>query len=474
MAAFYLFYKMLLSGETFHRFNRFALLGILVGAFVLPTISIQSHIQQETNNVLIDFGSMMVEPLDMIESNVEENSFHWASVLLLIYLLGVVCFWAKHLYAVGSLIQQIRTGKKVRREDGNILVLYKKDIAPFSWMHYIIISEKDMNENGEIIIRHETAHIRNCHSWDLVVADLCISLQWFNPAVWLVKSELQNVHEFEADESVINQGIDAKRYQLLLIEKAVGARLYSMANSFNHGTLKKRITMMVKKKSNPCARLKYLYVLPLATIAVTAFSRPEISSELDEISNAEVSDLTAIMNTDMSKNDVIDQKNAIVKSPVINIEAIRASATLPKRAPSTQRGKSVNVKFVNPITFDLKTTEKKTEHENKLSQQILSNEKNGGLDREKQTVNTSNTASNTLKSPIIIVDNKVVGNGIDVETVMDPDDVESIVVFKSHEQITKFVSQENPLQLSKTEIQKFKKLYDKEKNNGVLFITMKN
>ena len=124
-------------------------------------------------------------------------------------------------------------------------------------MKFVVISEKDLKENREEILTHEYAHIRKRHSIDLLIADICIFFQWFNPASWLLKQELQNIHEFEADESVIAQGIDAKKYQLLLIKKAVGTRLYSMANSFNHSSLKKRITMMLKKKSNPWARLKY-------------------------------------------------------------------------------------------------------------------------------------------------------------------------------------------------------------------------
>ena len=115
-------------------------------------------------------------------------------------------------------------------------------------MKFVVISEKDLKENGEEILTHEYAHIRKRHSIDLLIADICIFFQWFNPASWLLKQELQNIHEFEADESVIAQGIDAKKYQLLLIKKAVGTRLYSMANSFNHSSLKKRITMMLKKE----------------------------------------------------------------------------------------------------------------------------------------------------------------------------------------------------------------------------------
>ncbi|MCC8155356.1 MAG: hypothetical protein LIP01_14950 [Tannerellaceae bacterium] len=108
-------------------------------------------------------------------------------------------------------------------------------------------------------------------------------LHWFNPAIWLIKQELQNIHEYEADEYVLSKGIDKKRYQLLLIEKAVGSQCFaSMANSFNHSKLKSRITMMLKSKSNPWARLKYLYILPLSAVVVAAFARPEISRELEK------------------------------------------------------------------------------------------------------------------------------------------------------------------------------------------------
>ena len=180
-------------------------------------------------------------------------------------------------------------------EKGVTLVVHNQEIAPFSWMKYIVISRKDLEENGREILIHEMAHIHHRHSVDLLVADICIFFQWFNPGAWLLKQELQNVHEYEADETVINEGVNAKEYQLLLIKKAVGTRLYSMANSFNHSKLKKRITMMLKEKSNPWARLKYLYVLPLAAIAVTAFARPEISEKMEEISAVKVNDLAEIV-----------------------------------------------------------------------------------------------------------------------------------------------------------------------------------
>src|ERR1035437_8970837 len=145
-------------------------------------------------------------------------------------------------------------------------------------MRSIVVSSKDLNDNKDIILTHELAHIRLGHSWDLLATDLCILVQWFNPAAWLLRQELQTVHEFEADDKVLQKGIDAKKYQLLIIEKAVGTRLYSMANSFNHGSLKKRITMMLKEKSSPWARAKYAVVLPLAAVALLGFAQPEFTT----------------------------------------------------------------------------------------------------------------------------------------------------------------------------------------------------
>ena len=305
LAVFYLFYRLLLSRETFHRFNRIALLGILILSCVIPLAEVTMKEPMEVSQQLLTWEELLLVA-DLNQTATVEtapvSAITWCEGLLMAYLLGIVFFFFCFFWSLSRMLRLIKGSTLVRRENGITLITHQKEIAPFSWMKFVVISEKDLKENGEEILTHEYAHIRKRHSIDLLIADICIFFQWFNPASWLLKQELQNIHEFEADESVILQGIDAKKYQLLLIKKAVGTRLYSMANSFNHSSLKKRITMMLKKKSNPWARLKYLYVLPLAAIAVAAFARPEISSELDEISAVKVNDLTAIMKTEEVKS----------------------------------------------------------------------------------------------------------------------------------------------------------------------------
>ena len=321
LVLFYLFFRLLLSKETFHRFNRMALLGVLFFSLLIPCIEVTTRHQVEVQQAVLSIEQLLLmAELETTPANVgavqETSVISWVQIVLLVYWAGILFLACRNIYSLICLFRLIHSGKHEKLEKGVTLVVHNQEIAPFSWMKYIVISRKDLEENGREILIHEMAHIHHRHSVDLLVADICIFFQWFNPGAWLLKQELQNVHEYEADETVINEGVNAKEYQLLLIKKAVGTRLYSMANSFNHSKLKKRITMMLKEKSNPWARLKYLYVLPLAAIAVTAFARPEISEKMEEISAVKVNDLAEIVEKKSEENvvkELVDTtKNKVV------------------------------------------------------------------------------------------------------------------------------------------------------------------
>ena len=386
LVVFYLFYRLLLSRETFHRFNRVALLSILLLSCLLPLVEVTVEEQTEVHQTMMTLEQWlmladMMNTADATDLQVEEVTVTWIQVALLVYLAGILLFALRNGYSLLKLGGLLKFGRKenlskyIDEGEKVTLIVHDRDIAPFSWMKYIVISKKDLDENGREILIHELAHIQNRHSWDLLVADICIFFQWFNPASWLLKQELQNIHEYEADETVIEKGVDAKQYQLLLIKKAVGTRLYSMANSFNHSSLKKRITMMLKKKSNPWARLKYLYVLPLAAIAVAAFARPEISSELDEISAVKVNDLTAIMKTEEVKSpekhpakEIKVQGQVLEKStnaPVVGASVIIKGTTSGTITDldgnfviSMPVGATLSVSYINMKTKELTITEK--------------------------------------------------------------------------------------------------------------------
>ena len=325
LVLFYLFFRLLLSKETFHRFNRMALLGVLFFSLLIPCIEVTTRHHFEVQQAVLSIEQLLLmAELEATPANVgavqETPTISWVQIVLLVYLAGILFLVCRNIYSLICLFRLVHSGKHEKLEKGVTLVVHNQEIAPFSWMKYIVISRKDLEENGREILIHEMAHIHHRHLVDLLVADICIFFQWFNTGAWLLKQELQNIHEYEADETVINEGVNAKEYQLLLIKKAVGTRLYSMANSFNHSKLKKRITMMLKEKSNPWARLKYLYVLPLAAIAVTAFARPEISEKMEEISAVKVNDLAEIVQEKVLQDTVKvskdEKKDALVATGV--------------------------------------------------------------------------------------------------------------------------------------------------------------
>ena len=310
---FYPAYRLLLSRETFHRFNRIALLALLALSALLPLVTIGSALPTSSIATTMPQALPTLQPqaMDAVQevASTTPTTLSWAHALLWIYLLGCI------VYACYQLISFVRLGSLIRKaelepmpdyinERGTHVRLYVHDeeLAPFSWMHLIVVSRKNLEESGRAILIHELAHIAHRHSWDLLLADVCLLFQWFNPTAWLLKQELRTLHEYEADDMVVQSGINARDYQTLLIKKAVGTRLYSMANNLNHSSLKKRITMMLKKRSNPWARLKYLSILPLAALSVAVFARPEVSNKLNEISSVKVNDLTSIAKADEVKS----------------------------------------------------------------------------------------------------------------------------------------------------------------------------
>ena len=318
ITVFYLFFKLLLSRETFHAFNRRLVLAATAVSFVLPlcVITVRRTLPapqmraeaavpiphaavapatavpepaggteplaavptDSLSAAAADTAPVTKEPAAAVTpaaaTNGETRGFDipWRQVAGVTYLLGVTAVAGLTLRSVMQLRRLTRRGRREKLDDGTTLVRVDGDVTPISWWRNIVISERDLTENGEAILAHERAHIRLRHSFDLLLIDLAGAVQWFNPAMWLLRRDLRAIHEYEADADVIASGVDARSYQLLLIRKAVGGRWYSIANSFNHSKLKNRITMMSRKKSSQRTRARALLLLPLAGLALGAFA----------------------------------------------------------------------------------------------------------------------------------------------------------------------------------------------------------
>jgi beta-lactamase regulating signal transducer with metallopeptidase domain len=269
LLAFYLFVRFLLKKETFHRFNRMVLVGSALLSFILPLciITIKKPMEEPLGDVLSPFtiGNATAEAV------AEAPGIPWWHIALIcLYWAGAAFVLVRLILSILSIYIIIRQGRTVSEEDGCKIIVTDRDIDPFSWMKYIVLSRNDVEKNSVPVIAHEMAHVKYGHSIEVLIVDIFSIFQWFNPAMWMLRSDLKEIHEYEADDAVLSNGINLKDYQYLLIRKAVGKSGYSVANSFNHSILKNRITMMSKSKSSAVRGLRVLYVLPLAGICLVS------------------------------------------------------------------------------------------------------------------------------------------------------------------------------------------------------------
>ena len=429
LAAFYLFYKLLCSRDTLHRSNRCLLLTLLVLSAVVPFMYIDLGAVATEANVSFEEMTLALETASIadgieVEATTQNlwqripwDKIPWRAVLVGAYLIGLAVCIVRFASSLLSIVRLIRGSQCQALPDGTVLVTHTKDYSPFSWMRYIIASERDLRDNRDMILAHERAHIRLGHSWDLIFAQLCATMQWFNPAAWLLKRELEAIHEYEADSATLRQGFDARQYQLRLFEAAAGVKYSSFTNNFTNCSTKKRIIMMMKKQTSPWALLKALYVLPVAFAAVAVISctspKEKKTGDNQEVvlqdQPASVGEVQVVAYAPTSKAEeqgevfqVVEEQpmflggmdelmkylqkeikypkealeqgkqgrvivqfvvnkdgsisnDTIVRSvdPFLDAEALRIIRSMPNWTPGKQRGEPVRVRFTLPVTFRL-------------------------------------------------------------------------------------------------------------------------
>lgn len=270
LATFYMFYRLLLSRETFHRVNRAVLLLTAVASFLLPLCVVTVHktvvlSQAPTGLVTADLGAVSIA---------ETETPLWQTAVFAVFVAGALVTLGHTLVGIVKVWRLISHSEQYREADGVVVCVTDRDVPPFSFYRYIVLSRSDygtppLEGQGMVaILAHERGHIRQRHTLDLLLVDTLTALQWFNPAMWMLRQDLRAIHEYEADAAVLSQGINMRQYQYLLIQKAVAACGYSVANGITHSTLKNRINMMLHKKSNPASLLKLLALLPIVGTAL--------------------------------------------------------------------------------------------------------------------------------------------------------------------------------------------------------------
>lgn len=395
----------LLEKETFHRLNRILILGCLIMSFAIPLV----HFTGGTNPTVDMVRQAVQLPEVLINGDAKEQSvWSWADIMTCIYIIGVVAIFTMTVVQTVRLTRQLRQCEHITDNRGNTVVLTDCATSPFCLFHYIVMSRDDYANNRSYILTHEQEHIRLGHSIDLVVLQAATIIQWFNPFVWLIGKNLKAIHEFEVDEAVLNKGIDATQYQKFLVIKAVGNRLQPFVNNLNKESLKRRIIMMNQKRSNRWMMLKALFIIPVATLAVSVFAN---TSDMSNMANAVSTTANTLSTTNVQTKQsdkkifrVVEempkfkggdaklmeflmmnmkypesaikakqQGRAIVgfvvgkdgtvsdvyieKSTgydVLDNEVMRVVKSMPAWEPGKQKGKPVNVKYFVPITFSQK------------------------------------------------------------------------------------------------------------------------
>ncbi len=345
---FYLLFKVMLSRETFYRFNRIALASFLIASFITPFIRLS--LKPESNQFVKLHDVNPIEGWHSVVESTPESADNLGQFLLIIVLIYSLGFLITALKTVISFIMMIvminsHNLERLNISNGVKLIIHQKKIPPFSWFKYIVISKKDYEEGGREILCHELAHISKMHSADIILAEVVKIVHWFNPAAYLLKQELRNIHEYQADEEVIKSGTNITQYQLLLIKKAVGDRLYTMANSLNHSKLKNRITMISKKPSKKIAALKVFFALPLIMFTVAIFATARANSILEPVSRAKFTNYfqskdTVKINTSKNVKIILNTKDTTkTKRPVIIVDGKKLSD-------------SVNIDSIDPLTVE--------------------------------------------------------------------------------------------------------------------------
>lgn len=396
-------YKLLLARTTQHKFNRRILLLIYAVTLTCVPATLLVNNLIGRSNLTSETGDVSIIAIDGIIKTQQQN-IATSQVFLFIYILVVAILLMKFIVSIVRILILVTRNERIKKEDYSIVLHEKKQIVPFSWGKWIFMYKQDYTDCSKYIIAHEREHLKAFHWIDLLLAECVIIINWFNPASWIMRNALQDVHEFQADENVLkSSNSNQEEYQLFLIKKTVGTRFAAIANSLNHSSLKKRITMMLQKKSQSKVHIRALALAPVVALGMLFVSNPLIATTLSSVSSATIT-IDTPSSDKVSENPLkapdkmpefpggmqklmtfigenvkypqeaiknktegnvfvrfIISKTGKVTNPQIirgvskelDEEALRVVSMLPDFIPGEDNGKKVPVEFTIPIKFKL-------------------------------------------------------------------------------------------------------------------------
>ncbi len=300
-----LLYRLFLEKQTFHRFNRIMLLLIAVLSVTLPAVhvkALQLHpYRRHTATKLIaprhnapvsrtldvsqgfpaihavsDQSATAVSPADELAKPALDGTPGqslqavnktpvWVIILIVAYCVGLLLFVVQYIKSLKSVARLIDEGNYADRREGCDVIESNLVSQPLNWMRYVVMPRQWLESEDESMAwKHEHLHASRFHSLDLLLSDLLWAMQWFNPAMKLLHSEIELIHEYEADSAVLESGTDAVSYKMMLVGAVAQKSGVSMGNWLKKSKLKNRIDMMERKESNRWNMLRAIFIPVIA------------------------------------------------------------------------------------------------------------------------------------------------------------------------------------------------------------------
>lgn len=311
----YSLYGLFLRRETFHVLNRGILLFILAASATLPLCTFETAqplpIAENVEQIEMTVAAT-TQPLADVAASPEPAATTatgmgtWLLIPFAIYFLGLAVMVLRLVRSLVTLAVLICRSER-RTLYGVRVRVSGRVTTPFSFFGWIVLGRADARQDCRATLAHELAHVRLLHSLDIILAEITACMLWPVPFVWMLKRDLRDLHEYQADGKVLRMGYDKEKYHQLLVDKATAPGLQPIANAFNQSSIKKSFKMMYKKPSNRRAAIKAAYILPLVAVAVCAFSRQRITEEMPRLVG------------EMSQT--LKDAQAVVAESVTNVEA---------------------------------------------------------------------------------------------------------------------------------------------------------
>ena len=407
IALFYAFYKLFCQRDTFFQWRRIALLSFLGMSFVYPLLNIQHWVKEQPSMYeLAAYYATFMDEGEHVSAPVTATSEipGILTICYYLYLIGVVVLSIRFLVQLLSILRMRWIGKATTL-NGQCIISLPCYVSPFSFFQWIFIHLPMLDkESQHEILMHEKTHAKQWHSVDVIISEIINIVCWFNPFMWLLKSEIRLNLEYLADNKVVETSIDHKQYQYHLLGLTHISKQTGLYNNFNVSHLKRRIIMMNKKRTRTAGRIKYALFAPLAAALLLVSNIEAVARTVEKVMDA--SEATNTVPQDKPKEDqifqicevppqfpggvvewmkflsanmkypaeakekkqegrvivqfIVEKDGSITNakvvrgvSPLLDQEALRVVGIMPKWNPATQRGQAVRVQYTLPVMFSL-------------------------------------------------------------------------------------------------------------------------